>query len=82
MSSILAQLGTKVKTQLDTKLDASGGSVSGTLEVDGHIKLPVYTTSNIPTAGVARRMVYVSDEDCLAFDTGTSWKKVEFGANL
>lgn len=82
MSSILTQLGEKVKTQLDTKLDATGGSVSGTLEVDGHIKVPTYTTSTIPTAGVPRRLVYVSDEDCLAFDTGSSWKKVNFDSDL
>lgn len=82
MSSILTQLGEKIKTQLDAKLNTSGGSVSGTLEVDGHIKLPVYTTSTIPTAGVARRMVYVSDEDCIAFDTGSSWKKVNFDSDL
>tara|TARA_B100000029_G_scaffold489826_1_gene548011 strand:- start:103 stop:351 length:249 start_codon:yes stop_codon:yes gene_type:complete len=82
MSSVFTQLGEKVKEKLDEKVDASGGNVSGTLAVDGHLRLPEYTTSTLPSAGVARRIVYVTDEDCLAFDTGTNWKKVNFDSNL
>lgn len=82
MSSLLTQMGQKVKGKLDEKLDTTGGTVSGTLDVSGHLRLPTYTSSTLPSAGVARRMVYVSDEDCLAFDTGSSWKKVNFGGTL
>jgi len=83
MSTLLTQLGQKVKTQLDTKLKTSGGSISGSLSIAQLLQIGTYTTSTLPTPSTIGRVVYVSDgEDgnpCVAVDNGTDWKILSLG---
>jgi hypothetical protein len=77
MSSLLTQLGQKVKAKLDNKLNTSGGLISGSLSV----------SSALPANGTSGRVIYVTDGDgnggpCLAIDDGTDWKIIELGGNV
>ena len=82
MSSILRAIGTKVKEKLDAKLDKSGGVMTGDLSLSSPLKLSAYQSSNLPNPGIERRVIYVSDLGCIAVDDGSSWRKVDLGANL
>ena len=86
MSSLLTQLGQKVKAKLDNKLNTSGGSISGTLSVSQSIQFGSYTASTLPSSGTAGRVVYVSDGDdgspCLAVDNGSSWLISSLGSAI
>lgn len=77
MSTLFAQLGAKVKTQLDTKLSTSGGTVTGNLVLGGTLQVASYSSSNLPSAGTSGTVIFVSDGDggspCLAIDNGTDW---------
>jgi len=77
MSSLLTQLGQKVKAKLDNKLNTSGGTVSGDLTISQLLQVGSYTASSLPSSGTAGRVAYVSDGDggspCLAIDNGTEW---------
>lgn len=82
MSNILNQIGAKIKDKLDLKLDKNGGTVTGDLVLSSPLKLPAYASTNLPSAGDGRRVIYVSDLDCLAIDDGSSWRKVDLGSTL
>lgn len=82
MSSILSQLGTAVKNKLDLKLNKSGGTVTGDLTLNSPLKLAAYNSNNLPSAGTAMRIIYVSDLDCIAVDDGTNWRKIDLGTTL
>jgi len=77
MSTLFAQLGAKVKTQLDTKLSTSGGTITGNLVLGGTLQVASYSTSNLPAAGTSGTVIFVSDGDngspCMAIDNGTDW---------
>jgi hypothetical protein len=84
MSSLLTQLGQKVKAKLDNKFDKSGGLISGAVNISQSLQIGSYLTSSLPTAGTSGRLIYVSDGDgsggpCIAVDDGTDWKIVELG---
>jgi len=63
----------------------AGGTNNGYVDVQGKLKLPVYTVATIPS-GVAGDTVYVSNGDAgspsLAVHNGTDWKVVAFGATI
>jgi hypothetical protein len=86
MSTLLTQLGQKVKTQLDTKLNTSGGTISGDLSISQLFELGSYTADTLPDASASGTVIYVSDGDdgnpCLAVDNGSDWKILSFGAVL
>ena len=84
MSSLLTQLGAKVKAKLSDKFDKSGGLISGDLSVSQSIQFGSYLSSALPTVGTSGRVIYVTDGDgnggpCLAIDDGTAWKIIELG---
>ena len=84
MSSLLTQLGQKVKAKLSDKFDKSGGLISGSLSVSQSIQFGSYLSSALPTVGTSGRVIYVTDGDgnggpCLAIDDGTDWKIIELG---
>jgi hypothetical protein len=83
MSSLLTQLGQKIKA----KLDKSGGLISGSLSVSQSIQFGSYLASALPENGTSGRVIYVTDGDgnggpCLAIDDGTDWKIIELGGNV
>lgn len=83
MSTLLTQLGQKVKTQLDTKLNTTGGTISGDLSISQLLQIGTYTSSTLPNTGTSGRVIYVSDGDngnpCVAVDNGTDWKILSLG---
>ena len=84
MSSLLTQLGAKVKANLTDKFDKSGGLISGNLSVSQSIQFGSYLASALPTVGTSGRVIFVTDGDgsggpCLAIDDGTAWKIIELG---
>ena len=84
MSSLLTQLGQKVKAKLSDKFDKSGGLISGSLSVSQSIQFGSYLSSALPENGTSGRVIYVTDGDgnggpCIAVDDGTAWKIVELG---
>ena len=84
MSSLLTQLGQKVKAKLDNKFDKSGGLISGSVNISQSLQIGSYLTSSLPVAGTSGRIIYVTDGDgdggpCIAVDDGTEWKIVELG---
>ena len=84
MSSLLTQLGAKVKAKLADKFDKSGGLISGDLSVSQSIQFGSYLSSALPTNGTSGRVIYVTDGDgsggpCLAIDDGKEWKIIELG---
>jgi hypothetical protein len=86
MSTLFAQLGAKVKTQLDTKLSTSGGTVTGNLVLGGTLQVASYSSSNLPSAGTSGTVIFVSDGDggspCLAIDNGSSWLISSLGSAI
>tara|TARA_B100000212_G_C27381599_1_gene537353 strand:+ start:520 stop:771 length:252 start_codon:yes stop_codon:yes gene_type:complete len=82
MSNILFNIGTKIRIALDAKLNKSGGTVTGDLNLSQPLGLSVRSQSQLPSAGVAGRVAYVQDLSCIAVDDGQNWKKVELGQNL
>ena len=86
MSSLLTQLGQKVKAKLDNKLNTSGGTISGDLTVSQLLQLGSYTSTSLPSSGTAGRVAYVSDGDsgnpCLAIDNGTDWLISSLGSAI
>jgi hypothetical protein len=75
MSTLLTQLGQKVKTQLDTKLNTSGGTISGDLSISQLFELGSYTADTLPDTGASGTVIFVSDGDdgspCIAVTTGS-----------
>tara|TARA_B100000963_G_C22635543_1_gene677389 strand:- start:3492 stop:3743 length:252 start_codon:yes stop_codon:yes gene_type:complete len=82
MSSILHSIGIKLKAALDAKLDKTGGTVTGSLNLSEPLGLSVKSQSDLPSAGVAGRLAYVQNLSCMAVDDGENWKKIELGQNL
>jgi hypothetical protein len=86
MSSVLTQLGQKVKAKLDNKLNTSGGTISGDLTISQVLQLGAYTSTSLPSSGTAGRVAYVSDGDsgnpCLAVDNGTDWLISSLGSAI
>ena len=87
MSSLLTQLGQKVKAKLDNKFDKSGGLISGSVNISQSLQIGSYLTSSLPEAGTSGRIIYVTDGDgdggpCIAVDDGTAWKIVELGGDV
>ena len=86
MSSLLTQLGQKVKAKLDNKLNTAGGTISGDLAVSQLLQLGSYTATSLPSSGTAGRVAYVSDGDggspCLAVDNGSSWLISSLGSSI
>lgn len=87
MSSLLTQLGQKVKAKLTDKFDKSGGLISGDLSVSQSIQFGSYLSSALPTVGTSGRVIFVTDGDgsggpCLAIDDGTDWKIIELGGSV
>lgn len=87
MSSLLTQLGQKVKAKLDNKLNTSGGLISGDLSVSQSIQFGSYQAASLPTNGTSGRVIYVTDGDgnggpCMAVDDGTDWKVIELGSTV
>jgi hypothetical protein len=83
MSTLLTQLGQKVKTQLDTKLNTSGGTISGDLSISQLFELGSYTADTLPDTGASGTVIFVSDGDdgspCIAVDNGSDWKILSLG---
>ena len=84
MSSLLTQLGQKVKAKLDNKFDKSGGLISGSVIISQSLQIGSYQTDTLPEAGTSGRIIYVTNGDgndgpCIAVDDGTAWKIVELG---
>jgi len=84
MSSLLTQLGQKVKAKLDSKFDKAGGLISGAVNISQSLQIGSYLASSLPEVGTSGRLIYVSDGDgsggpCIAVDDGTDWKIVELG---
>ena len=83
MSTLLTQLGQKVKTQLDTKLNTSGGTISGDLSISQLFELGSYTADTLPNTGASGTVIFVSDGDdgspCIAVDNGSDWKILSLG---
>ena len=84
MSSLLTQLGQKVKAKLDNKFDKSGGLISGAVNISQSLQIGSYLASSLPESGTSGRIIYVTDGDgsggpCIAVDDGTAWKIVELG---
>ena len=86
MSSLLTQLGQKVKAKLDNKLNTSGGLISGTLSVSQSLQIGSYDRDNLPTIGTSGRIIYVSNGNsgspCLAIDDGSDWKVIALGSTV
>ena len=82
MSNILFNIGTKIRIALDSKLNKSGGTVTGNLNLSQPLGLSVKAQNQLPSAGVAGRVAYVQDLSCIAVDDGQNWKKVELGQDL
>jgi hypothetical protein len=83
MSTLLTQLGQKVKTQLDTKLNTSGGTISGDLSISQLFELGSYTADTLPDTGASGTVIFVSDGDdgspCIAVDNCSDWKILSLG---
>jgi len=82
MSSLLTQLGQKVKAKLDNKFDKSGGLISGSVNISQSLQIGSYQADALPTAGTSGRVIYVTNGDgnggpCIAVDDGTDWKILE-----
>ena len=56
MSTLLTQLGQKVKNQLDTKLNTTGGTISGDLSISQLLQIGTYTSSTLPNTGTSGRV--------------------------
>lgn len=82
MSSIFRAIGTKVKEKLDAKLDKTGGTLTGSLNLSSTLKLASYASTSLPPAGTEGRMIYISNLDCLAIDDGSSWRKINLGSTF
>lgn len=80
--TILQSIGSKIKEKLDTKLDKSGGTLTGTLNLSSTLKLASYASNSLPSAGTEGRVIYISNLDCLAIDDGSSWRKIDLGSTL
>ena len=83
MSSLLTQLGQKVKAKLDNKFDKSGGLISGSVNISQSLQIGSYLTSSLPEAGTSGRIIYVTDGDgsggpCIAVDDGTAWNDLPY----
>ncbi|MEK9698494.1 MAG: hypothetical protein VW683_17495 [Betaproteobacteria bacterium] len=83
MSSLLTQLGQKVKAKLDNKLNTSGGLISGTLSISQSLQIGSYNGNSLPSIGTSGRIIYVtngnSGSPCLAIDDGSTWKVIALG---
>ena len=84
MSSLLTQLGQKVKAKLTDKFDKSGGLISGSVSISQSLQIGSYLASSLPESGTSGRIIYVTDGDgsggpCIAVDDGNAWKIVELG---
>ena len=84
MSSLLTQLGQKVKAKLDNKFDKSGGLISGAVNISQSLQIGSYQADALPTVGTSGRVIYVTNGDgnggpCIAVDDGTDWKILELG---
>lgn len=80
--TILQSIGSKIKEKLDAKLDKSGGTLTGTLNLSSTLKLASYASSSLPSAGTEGRVIYISNLDCLAIDDGANWRKIDLGSTL
>lgn len=80
--TILQSIGSKIKEKLDAKLDKSGGTLTGALNLSSSLKLASYASTSLPSAGTEGRVIYISNLDCLAVDDGSSWRKIDLGSNL
>jgi len=86
MSSLLTQLGQKVKAKLDNKFDKTGGLISGTVNISQSLQIGSYDGDNLPTIGTSGRIIYVtngnSGSPCLAIDDGSDWKVIALGTTV
>lgn len=80
--TILQSIGSKIKQKLDAKLDKSGGTLTGSLNLSSTLKLASYASTSLPSAGTEGRVIYISNLDCLAIDDGSNWRKIDLGSTL